>query len=159
MPSPNGPAPSSPPNAPPPSQFFSDNDIADTLIDPATDLPVARNHDGIYRAAVPQWLPAHTELAEVILAQQVWIRTADGTLYLAPEGPGAGISYGYRGNGPSNLAILIEHLLDNITAPATRAPWGHQKRSGLLTGFAGKWKRGDLLTRTQLLAARRAGAA
>lgn len=138
---------------------FSDDDIADPLTDPATGLPVARNHDGIYRAAVPQRLPAHSELAEVILAHRVWIRTADGTLYLAPEGPGAGISYGYRGTGPSNLAILIERLLDDITAPAARASWGRQERAGLLAGFAGKWKRGDILTRTQLLAAAAPGAA
>jgi hypothetical protein len=58
---------------------------AETLTDPAIDAPVIRNEDGTLLAAVPQRLPATAPLAELILDRPVWVRTADGTLYLAPK--------------------------------------------------------------------------
>jgi hypothetical protein len=69
-------------------------------------------------AAVPQRLPATTPLDHVVLRDhQVWIRTRDGTLYLAPE-DGDGLTWGYRGNGPTTLAKLLNRLLDDVNAPA-----------------------------------------
>lgn len=93
-------------------------EITDYLQDPATGLPAVRTVDDEIWAALPQRLPATTPLGHVILRDhQVWIRTSDGTLYLAPE-DGSGLTWGYRGNGPTTLAKLLNRLLDDINAPA-----------------------------------------
>jgi hypothetical protein len=57
----------------------------ETLTDPETDALAVRREDGTVLAAVPQRLPATSPLAELILDRPVWVRTADGTLYLAPK--------------------------------------------------------------------------
>ncbi|MGC4952981.1 hypothetical protein ACLQ2P_07155 [Actinomadura citrea] len=61
-----------------------DDSAAEALIDPATDAPVIRTKDGKLQAAVPQRLPATSPLTEVVLDDPIWVRVADGTLYLAP---------------------------------------------------------------------------
>ncbi|WP_248965958.1 hypothetical protein [Sphaerisporangium perillae] len=95
--------------------------IGEYWTDPATDLPAITTPEGTAWAAVPQRLPALTPLSQVILRdRQVWIRTSDGTLYLAPE-DGSGLTWGYRGTGPTRLAILLGRLLDDINAPAVRS--------------------------------------
>ena len=45
----------------------------------------------------------------------MWIRTADGNLWLAPEQAGTGLSWGYNGSGPLALAILLGDI--NAAAP------------------------------------------
>jgi hypothetical protein len=100
-------------------RIFGSQPTGQILIDPATDLPVITTSGGGYRAAVPQRLPATTPLEQVALRDhQVWIRTADGTLYLAPEQSGAGLTWGYSGSGPQTLALLLHRLLNDINAPA-----------------------------------------
>lgn len=81
-----------------------------------TGAPVVLFEDGRLLTAVPQRLPATSELAELILDDPIWVRTGDGTLYLAPKDPCFGLSWGYGGSGPGSLALLIHRLLDDITA-------------------------------------------
>lgn len=123
------------------------------LRDPATGLPAVADDNGIVWAAIAHRLPTTSPLAEVILESNVWIRTEDGRLYLCPERVSDGISYGYDGTGPLNLANLLNDLLDDITAgipdrTSTTPP------PGLLSGATGGWARGDVITRVQLVAAR-----
>jgi predicted DNA-binding transcriptional regulator AlpA len=133
--------------------------VGQALRDPVTDLPAVEDEGAIIWAAVPQRLPAATDLAEVILApgRKVWIRTKGGTLYLCPEHPVNGITYGYSGTGPHNLAVLLNRLLDDITAPSP-APNDEDRQhppAGLLAGAEGAWKEGEVITRDQLVHARK----
>ena len=124
----------------------------ETLTDPATDAPVVRETDGTLRAAVPQRLPATSPLQELILDRPVWVRTADGTLYLAPRDHYWGLAWGYSGSGPGALAVLAGRLLQNVnTGPADNpvdAP------EGLYALMREKWPVGTVLTRAQLETAR-----
>ncbi|GAA3019349.1 hypothetical protein GCM10017559_49410 [Streptosporangium longisporum] len=91
----------------------------DLFRDPATGLPVYRpEHDDRYFAALPHRLPAESSLHSVILDDDVWIRTFDGSVYLAPGGEGINATWGYGGRGPSYLASLINCLLDDINSSA-----------------------------------------
>jgi len=136
--------------------LFADDMIGQTLIDPQTDLPVARSEGGTLRAAVPQRLPALAPLAEVTLDHggQLWIRTEDGKLWLAPEQSGTGYAWGYGGSGPRALAVLLELLLDDINAPAPDGLRGREPSPGLLEGTRSRWPSGTTLTRADLEAAR-----
>lgn len=136
--------------------LFDERSVVHTLRDPATDLPAAEDEQGVIRAAVPQFLPALTPLAEVILGEEevVWIRTEDRRLYIAPEQPGAGVSWGYTGSGPHTLAELLDRLLDDINAPAPAINSTSPIPAGLLAGTTGGWEAGAVLTRADLLAAR-----
>ncbi len=121
--------------------LFGERRIVRAWRDPATDLPVAEGDEGVMQAAVPQFLPAVTPLAEVILGKPVvWIRTEDQRLYIAPEQPGVGVNWGYSGSGPTTLAALLDRLLDDITAPAPSHRYRRDIPAGLLgvTGAAGK---------------------
>ncbi|GAB2823710.1 hypothetical protein GCM10022221_22240 [Actinocorallia aurea] len=92
-----------------------------TWNDPATDAPAAAGLGELVYAAIPLRLPTTSQLSQVILhRRQVWVRTGDGTLYLAPAHAGNGILWGYSGGGPRTLAQLLHRLLDDITAPAPR---------------------------------------
>lgn len=126
--------------------------------DPATDLPAITTSRGIAWAATPQRLPALTPLHTVILRdRQVWIRTSDGTLYLAPE-DGNGLTWGYRGNGPTILAVLLNRLLDDINAPAVRSVREESPNRGLLRlTQETPQDEGGVFTREQLLAVRDGG--
>jgi predicted DNA-binding transcriptional regulator AlpA len=137
--------------------LFDERGVVRTLRDPATDLPATEDDAGVIRAAVPQFLPALAPLAEVILGEGehvVWIRTADRRLYIAPEQPGAGVSWGYSGSGPHTLAELLDRLLDDINAPAPAINSSRPIPVGLLAGTTGGWETGAVLTRAELLAAR-----
>ncbi|SNT61928.1 hypothetical protein SAMN05216276_108621 [Streptosporangium subroseum] len=128
--------------------------IQHTHQDPATGLPAITDEKGVLYAAVPQRLPATAPLAQVILQDAtVWIRTADGRLYLAPRYPGNGINWGYRGSGPHALAGLLNLLLDDINAAAPSTLDTH-----ILPGLLGlamtKWPSGTVLSRDDLIAAR-----
>lgn len=83
----------------------------------------------------------------------IWIRTADGTIYPAPQSAGFGPSWGYTGSGPGTLALLIDTLLTDITAPAPDDINGAPESLELLTQR--RLPRSTVLTREQLEAARR----
>lgn len=127
----------------------------ETLRDPATEAPVVRRRDGDgteLRAAAPQRLPTTSPLAEIILDHPIWVRTADGTLYPAPQGSFWGIGWGYPGFGPSCLALLIDRLLDDINAQAADSATGAPDGLRRLTRIT--MPRGTVLTRRQLESAR-----
>jgi hypothetical protein len=122
------------------------------LVDPLTDAPVVSDGRGRLVAAVPQRLPASTPLSELILDRNdmIWVRTGDGTLWPAPCDAYWGISWGYSGNGPGTLTLLVQALLDDITA---QAPAASQGGSELLEAFfEQKLRAGMVLTRAQLQA-------
>ncbi|MEV0732342.1 hypothetical protein [Polymorphospora sp. NPDC050346] len=126
--------------------------LAAVLVDPQTGVPAVRTTDGMIRAAVPQRLPATTPLHQLVLDGPIWIRTADGTLWPAPQDPYYGTSWGYSGSGPASLSRLVDRLLDDINAAAPASLQGAPK--GLLTLLQRKWPAGTVLTRQQLEAAR-----
>lgn len=121
--------------------------------DPATGAPVARNRDDTYRTVAAQRLPTLSPLAEVVMSSAVWVRVADGTLYLAPRSPSRGLSWGYSGTGPTNLARLTEHLIDDITA--NPADIRGRPSEGLRALMTTKWPAGTVLDRDLLESARR----
>lgn len=104
--------------------------------DPLTDLPAAEHvreaTDPLrVTAASPQRLPTSSPLSAVTFSgEAVWIRTENDQLWLAPQMPGDGISWGYGGGGPSTLAALLARLLDDIAAPAVFSDRG-QPPAGL----------------------------
>lgn len=125
--------------------------------DPLTDAPAVLHTGGELLACIPNRLPAHSPLAELILDKgpMVWVRTGDGTLYPAPQDPQLGLNWGYRGTGPGVLAALIDRLLVDITAPAADAatvtadgPAGLEELTQL------PWPTGTVLERAVLEAAR-----
>jgi len=131
---------------------------AETLVDPATDAPAVRvrNKEGLrVRVAVGQWLPAMAPLAQLVLGDPIWIRTTDGIVYPAPQDPRWGISWGYAGNGPGALALLVHRLLNDITSHAADDARGAPE--GLERLFEVSLPKGTVLTRAQLEAARDGG--
>ncbi|WP_063043722.1 helix-turn-helix transcriptional regulator [Nocardia pseudovaccinii] len=124
--------------------------VAAFLTDPVTDAPVVRLRSGELRTVSPWRLPTTARLAEVILGQQIWIRDAAGSLFLAPQISGYGLSYGY--DGAHTLPVLIDRLLDDINAPAADAYYGAS--TGLEALIAKKWPAGTVLTRSELERAR-----
>ena len=124
-----------------------DFSAVETLADPATDAPVVRREGGGLSAAVPQRLPATSPLTEVILDDPIWVRVADGTLYLAPKHSYYGLSWGYSRSGPGSLALLIDRLLTNVNSAPADSVNGAAEGLEQLTQTA--WPRGTVLTRTQ----------
>lgn len=123
------------------------------LVDPTTAAPAIRREDGTIRTVTAQRLPTNSRLSEIILARPIWIRTDDGTLYLAPREATSGLSWGYSGSGPVTLASLINCLLGDITTdPATLRR--HESPEGLRVLTAMKWPAGTVLGRDVLEAAR-----
>lgn len=124
----------------------------DLLVDPITEAPAVRRADGTIRTVTAQRLPTSSRLSEVVIARPIWIRTDDGTLYLAPREASSGLSWGYSGSGPVTLAQLIDRLLDDITTdPSTLR---HDPPEGLKLLTAMKWPTGTVLNRDVLEAAR-----
>jgi hypothetical protein len=132
--------------------MLHDDPDSEALIDPETDAAVVRKHNGILVAAIPQRLPARAPLKELILHGPIWVRTADDTLWPAPRDSYFGLSWGYDGSGPGALALLIDHLLDDITslgpADVNGAPPGLERLT------ATRLRAGTVLSRDDLLAAR-----
>lgn len=128
------------------------------LHDEATGAPaVLRTHtrgERVVFAAAPQRISTEARLEELILSEHtVWIRTADGQLWLAPHVTGRGLSWGYSGGGPAALTNLVDQLLDDITARAV-LDYGRPPK-GLRQLIEGAPKDGTTVyTRGQLLAAR-----
>ncbi len=136
--------------------IFDARDDDAQLRDPRTGLPAVRTVRGGITAAVPQRLPTTSPLAAVIFGEHtVYIATDDGALYLAPEAPGFGLSWGYGGTGPYTLAGLLDRLLEDPAAPASAPDRSQQPAAGLLEVVRHPWPAGTQLTRAQLLAARR----
>lgn len=129
-----------------------DFSAVESLSDPATDAPVIRCAGRKLSAAVPQRLPATSPLTEVILDDPIWVRVADGTLYLAPQHSYYGLSWGYCGSGPGSLALLIDRLLSDVNSAPADSVNGAAEGLELLTET--DWPRGTVLTRAQLEAAR-----
>ncbi|MER6573851.1 hypothetical protein ABT288_48955 [Streptomyces sp. NPDC001093] len=95
------------------------------LHDPVAGVPVLHHAPDTINARLVtyalQRLPTSSPLAALILSDNnCWIRTQDGTLWLAPERKGWGIGYGYSGNGCHALADLVAALLEDISTPAAR---------------------------------------
>ncbi|MFI0794956.1 helix-turn-helix transcriptional regulator [Micromonospora rubida] len=126
------------------------------LEDPVTGAPVVCIGRGEYLTSVPFVLPTDSPLSELILDDEVWIRTADHRLFLAPLGDYGGVSWGYSGTGPSMLAALVDRLLDDISSPATFEVDGP---AGLDELFEIKHPDGTIFTRAELVRARSAGTA
>jgi hypothetical protein len=90
------------------------------LIDPRTGLPAIycenRGEGKYIPTQIPYRLPTTAPMTSVILSDEiVWIATDDDGLWLAPEC--RGLNWGYGGSGPYALALLLDRLLDDITAP------------------------------------------
>jgi hypothetical protein len=76
-------------------------------IDPKIDAPVIQAR----RAAPRERLAAASPLAALILDNSIWVRTQDGTLYLASKHHYFGLNWGYSGSGPRALAVLAHRML------------------------------------------------
>ncbi|WP_239118054.1 hypothetical protein [Paractinoplanes ferrugineus] len=92
-----------------------------TFHDPVTWMPVAANHfrtvsgnheNWRYHTCSPLGFPDGERLASLIIdGGQIWIRNQDGTLHFLPEAYGAGYGTGYGGGGPTELARMIEKIV------------------------------------------------
>ncbi|MCA2216905.1 hypothetical protein [Jidongwangia harbinensis] len=132
------------------------SEFVETLEDPLTGAPAVRkrDRDGDYiETASLQRLPTTSPFAELILDYPIWIRTADGVLFPAPQGSYYGIRWGYSGSGPGSLALMIHELLDDITAHGPEGVSGASEGLERLTQL--KFAQGTVLRRDQLEAARR----
>ncbi|MGW1163395.1 hypothetical protein ACWD5Q_33100 [Streptomyces sp. NPDC002513] len=129
------------------------------LNDPVAGIPVLHQSPGTRNAYLLtyalQRLPTSSPLAAVVLSGNLcWIRTQDGTLWIAPEQEGWGIGFGYAGNGCHALARLVDVLLEDISAPAVRPDDADAPR-GLFELLRDTPSDGTTTyTRAQLLAAR-----
>jgi hypothetical protein len=93
------------------------------LYDDASGCSAVRRTDHLGKvtmfASIAQRISTVAPLSAVTLGRHtVWVHTEDGGIWLAPELPGHGLSWGYHGGGPVALAELLGHLLDDITSPA-----------------------------------------
>jgi hypothetical protein len=98
-------------------------DQGELLYDDASGCSAVRRTDHLGEvtvfASVPQRISTVAPLSAVTLGgHTVWVHTEDGGIWLAPELPGHGLSWGYSGGGPVALAELLGYLLNDITSPA-----------------------------------------
>ena len=92
-----------------------------TFHDPVTWMPVAANHfrtvsgnheNWRYYTCSPLGFPEGERLATLIIeSSEVWMRTENGVLHFLPEAQGAGYGSGYGGGGPTELARMIEKIV------------------------------------------------
>lgn len=141
-------------------EHVSSVDHGELLHDDASGFPALRRTDHLGKvtvfASVPQRIATTSPLAEVTFGgHTVWVRTENGRLWLAPEMPGAGLSWGYSGGGPLALALLLDRLLDDITAPPVQPADTGPVNDGLFS-LVESAPQDDVTTykRAQLLAAR-----
>ncbi|GAA0920872.1 MULTISPECIES: hypothetical protein [Streptomyces violaceusniger group] len=121
--------------------YLGDTGEQQILIDPLTDMPAVHTRDGAIETLAPQRLPTISPLATLTIGHgAVWVRTQDGTVFLAPQVmKGGNYTYGYGGGGPRALAKLIDTLLDDITNPAP--DYGAEQPSpGLVHATQEGWK-------------------
>ncbi|MCX4529147.1 hypothetical protein OG982_26225 [Streptomyces sp. NBC_01551] len=139
-----------------------DYDTVGTFVDPATGSPVvAVKGKFIFRDAreityigrAPKRLPAGSVLKEVILDDPIWVRTSDGVLYPAPAMGAPGLSWGYRGTGPTTLSECVGRLLDDGSAHAVTFD-DDADEPGLREYFRIKHKRGTRISRRELIRVR-----
>jgi hypothetical protein len=98
-------------------------DQGELLYDDASGCSAVRRTDHLGKvtvfASVAQRISTVAPLSAVTLGgHTVWVHTEDEGIWLAPELPGHGLSWGYHGGGPVALAELLGNLLDDITSPA-----------------------------------------
>jgi hypothetical protein len=133
-------------------------DQRELLYDDATGYAAVRRTDHMgevtIHASIPQRISTLAPLSEVTLGGEVvWIRTSDDGLWLAPEIPGHGLSWGYSGGGPHALAALLNKRLDDITSPPVSGD--EDPPNGLFSLIEATPQDGvTTYTRAQLLAAR-----
>jgi hypothetical protein len=140
-------------------QHVSSVDQGELFCDERSGCPALRRADHLGKVTVfacaPQRISTAAPLSEVTLSgNTVWIRAIDGSLWLAPELRGLGLSWGYSGGGPHALAALLGHLLDDITSPPISTY--DDPHQGLLSLISNTPKEGTTIyDRSQLLSARR----
>jgi hypothetical protein len=120
--------------------IFGEETRGEPLVDPVTGAPAIRRADGTIRTVTTQRLPTTSALSEVVIDDPIWVRAADGSLYLAPRAPSTGLSWGYGGSGPVTLAQLIDRLLDDITTNPSSLRG--EPQHGLRDVTVIKWPRG-----------------
>jgi hypothetical protein len=96
------------------------------LRDPETEMPAIyfnKNAGDEYIATkVPFRIPTTEPLKSVILSgSTVWIITRDDRLWIAPERPGLGLSWGYGGSGPTRSPFSSSGCLTRSFRPASIA--------------------------------------
>ena len=134
------------------------HDHAEYLEDPATGAPVVelrRDWGGRVKrhivTLIPERIVNTSPLAEVILEDLPWVRTADGALYLMPVPQGTtSLTWGYSGHGPGALAATVEALLDDVTALGTREEHG----TSVTNLMEREFPHGTVFDRAALVAAR-----
>lgn len=92
-----------------------------TFHDPVTWMPVAAHHyrtvsgnheNWQYHTCAPLGFAEGERLASLIIdSAEIWMRTEDGVLHFLPEAGGAGYNSGYSGGGPTELARMIEKIV------------------------------------------------
>ena len=128
------------------------------LYDDASGCSAVRRTDHLGKvtvfASVAQRISTVAPLSAVTLGvHTVWVHTEDGGIWIAPELPGHGLSWGYSGGGPVALAELLGNLLDDITSPAVSRKT--EPDDGLFSLVVNTPKDSvTTYTRAQLLAAR-----
>ncbi|MER5890831.1 hypothetical protein ABT160_44025 [Streptomyces sp. NPDC001941] len=103
------------------------DNAAQLLHDPETDLPAVAWYpsqgraprSGVMLTIAPQRLSTIEPLEAVTLSGgAVWVHTADGGLWPAPQLVDHTLGHGDLDGGAVTLAQLLDQLLDDITAPA-----------------------------------------
>ena len=109
-----------------------------TSWDPVTGLPVASNHvrtaggdddEWRHHTFAPLSLPPGERLEVLVIdaeANVFWVRTDAGTLVLLPEATGVGYGVGYRGSRSSQLARMIERIVQSDGHDVTPVPPNYQ---------------------------------
>lgn len=93
--------------------------------DTITQLPAVAHHyrtvggnieNSTHHTFAPLELRQNERLYSLILDLEVdmqWVRLEDGILHILPEVSGRGYSTGYSGSGPSDLATMIEQIVES----------------------------------------------
>ena len=123
------------------------------LVDPETQAPVFPHSSGALLTTVPWRLPTAEPLAELLVGQVMWVRTADGTLYLAPDQPCLWPSDALE-EVATRLASLADRLLNDITTDFADARPRQPPPPGLTRLLTTAWPDGTSLSRTALESAR-----
>ena len=92
-----------------------------TFHDPVTWMPVAAHHyrtvsgnheNWRYHTCSPLGFPPGERLSTLIIdGSVIWMRNQEGILHFLPEAEGAGYATGYNGGGPTELARMIEKIV------------------------------------------------
>jgi hypothetical protein len=135
-----------------------------TFRDPVTWMPVAANHfrtvsgnheNWRYHTCSPLGLPEGERLASLIIeSTEIWMRTENGTLFFLPEAQGAGYGSGYGGGGPTELARMIDKIVQQDgydIAPGTPAGMPNRRVLAWVSSPAAKHRQELSLDQLKLL--------